>query len=93
MSRGGPRGFESLHVYRLAERLAGVVWEVVSGGDGFARSTVGTQGARSADSIGANIAEGVGRGTYQDSRRFVRMARGSLYEIRHSLRIARNIAA
>ena len=39
-------------------------------------------------SIGANIAEGTGRGTYQDNRRFVRIARGSLYETRHWLRRA-----
>ena len=43
---------------------------------------------RSADSIGANIAEGVGRGTYADNKRFVRNARGSLNETKHWLRRA-----
>ncbi len=54
----------------------------------MSRDTVGKQIIRSADSIGANIAEGYGRGSYQDNRRFVRIARGSLYETRHWLRRA-----
>jgi len=43
---------------------------------------------RSADSIGANIAEGCGRGSHADKKRFVRTARGSLNETRHWLRRA-----
>src|SRR5262249_39722534 len=42
------------------------------------------------DSIGANISEGVGRGTYQDNRRFVRFARESLDETQNWLRRAYN---
>jgi four helix bundle protein len=52
--------------------------------------TLGRQIIRAADSIGANIAEGTGRGSFQDNRRFVRNARGSLYETRHWLRRAHN---
>jgi four helix bundle protein len=43
---------------------------------------------RAADSIGANIAEGTGRKTYQDNRRFVFIARGSVNETKHWLRRA-----
>ena len=43
---------------------------------------------KAADSIGANIAEGTGRGSYADSKRFLRTARGSHYETRHWLRRA-----
>jgi four helix bundle protein len=81
-------GFENLRVYQLAEELADAIWNMVKRWDSFARDTVGKQVVRSADSVGANIAEGTGRGTYQDNRRFVRMARGSLYETRHWLRCA-----
>jgi four helix bundle protein len=78
--------FEKLEVYQLSEQLADQVWQMVRGWEPFARRTVGGQLVRSADSVGANIAEGVGRGSYQDNRRFVRMARGSLYETKHWLR-------
>src|ERR1043166_662787 len=80
--------FEKLRVYELAEKLADTIWKVVRRWDYFAKDTVGKQMVRSADSIGANIAEGTGRGTYQDNRRFVRMARGSLNETQHWLRRA-----
>ncbi len=80
--------FEKLRVYQLAEAVADEVWAVVSSWDQLARDTVGKQIVRAADSIGANIAEGVGRGTFQDNRRFVRTARGSLYETKHWLRRA-----
>src|SRR5437762_13094540 len=80
--------FEKLEVYQLAERLADRVWSVVSCWERFAKDTVGKQIVRAADSIGANIAEGTGRGTYQDNRRFIMMARGSLYETQHWLRRA-----
>jgi len=74
--------FEDLQVCQLAETLADDVWGIVMAWDAFARDTVGKQLAKSADSIGANIAEGTGRGSYQDNRRFIRIARGSLYETR-----------
>jgi four helix bundle protein len=54
----------------------------------LAQDTVGKQIVRSADSIGANIAEGSGRGTDKDYSRFLKISRGSLYETRHWLRRA-----
>lgn len=80
--------FENLRIYLLSERLADQVWHVVARWDGFARDTVGKQLVRAADSIGANIAEGSGRGSSTDYRRFLRMSRGSLYETLHWLRRA-----
>jgi four helix bundle protein len=82
------RSFEQLRVYQLAEELADLIWEIAQRWGIVARDTVGKQIIRSADSIGANVAERYGRGSYQDNRRFVRIARGSLYETRHWLRRA-----
>ena len=80
--------FQELRVYRLSERLADDIWKIVNSWDFFAKDTIGKQIVRSADSVGANIAEGVGRGSYQDNKRFVKIARGSLYETQHWLRRA-----
>jgi len=83
-------GFENLRVYQLAENLADQIWDIVLEWNSLAKDTVGKQMVRAADSIGANIAEGTGRGSFQDNRRFVRVARGSLNETRHWLRRAYN---
>jgi four helix bundle protein len=80
--------FETLKVYRLAEQLADAVWDVAAEWKPFAQDTVGKQIVRAADSVGANIAEGTGRGSFKDNARLVRVARGSLYETRHWLRRA-----
>ncbi|WP_333393225.1 four helix bundle protein [Microcoleus sp. N9_A1] len=72
--------FQKLDVYKLGEKLADEIGNIVIKWDALAKDTVGKQIIRSADSIGANIAEGNGRGSYQDHRRFINIARGSLYE-------------
>jgi four helix bundle protein len=82
------RSFEQLEVYQLSERVADDVWHLVLKWPRLAQDTVGKQLIRACDSIGANIAEGAGKGTYADNRRFVQVARGSLYEARHWLRRA-----
>jgi four helix bundle protein len=81
-------GFEKLRVYKLSEDLADAGWGQVREWDILARDTVWKRLIRSADSDGVNIAEGSGRGSNQDDRRFIRLARGSLYETRHWLRRA-----
>ena len=80
--------FENLRVYQLSEDLADSVWEIASEWDIFNRDTIGKQIVRSADSVGANIAEGTGRFGIQDNKRFGYFARGSLNETKHWLRRA-----
>ena len=78
--------FENLKMYQLAEALADEIREIVSKWDHLAKNTVGQQIVESADGVGSCIAEGSGRGTAQDNRRFINIARGSLYETKHWLR-------
>ena len=80
--------FEKLRVYQLAEQLADQIWKIVITWNHFARATIGQQIVDAADGVGANIAEGTGRGSLPDNRRFVKIARGSLYETKHWLRRA-----
>ena len=80
--------FENLKVYQLSESLADSIWDIAVKWHQPAKDTVGKQVIRSSDSIGANIAEGSGRGSVMDNRRFARVARGSLYETKHWLRRA-----
>ena len=80
--------FVHLHIYKLSEKLADEIWNIVLQWDFFTRNTVGIQLVKAADSIGANIAEGSGRGTDQELRRFLKISRGSLYETQHWLRRA-----
>ena len=84
----GSLALDELDVFRAAEALADSVWDIVKHWDSLSRDTVGKQMVRAADSVGANIAEGFGRRSYQDNRRFIRIARGSVHETRFWLRRA-----
>jgi four helix bundle protein len=74
--------FENLRIYQLAEELAEMCWNIVLQWDIFAKDTIGRQFVKAADSIGANIAEGSGRNSRADNRRFAIIARGSLFELK-----------
>jgi four helix bundle protein len=75
--------FEELEIYQLAEKLSDLVWDIVIKWDAFSRNTVGSQYVEAADSVGANISEGYGRGSYADRSRFAKISRGSLFESVH----------
>ena len=69
----------------MAAALADEISAVVSTWPSFERWSIGMQVVRSAGSIGANIAEATGRWHEADQRRFLVIARGSLYETEHWL--------
>ena len=66
--------FEDLRVFQLAEQLADEIWDIVLTWKYFEKITLGQQWVDAADSVGANIAEGAGRGSINDNKRFIRIA-------------------
>ena len=75
-----------LDVYRLSEKLSDFVWFDFDNWSVKVQNTVGYQIIRSSDSIAANIAEGYGRYTPADRRKFYRYSRGSFEETKSWLR-------
>ncbi len=66
------------------------VWSLVATWDKFAKDTLGRQMVRAADSIAANLSEGLGRFHYNEAKHFGYYARGSLYETQTWLTKANN---
>ena len=73
-------------VYKLAEELSDMVWHDFDKWNKKVQNTVGCQIIRSSDSIAANIAEGYGRYTPADRKKFYLYSRGSLEETKSWLR-------
>lgn len=71
---------EDLEVYQLAVELSRNAWEIYYGLDWQNRKIMGDQFIKSADSVGANIAEGYSRYYYLDKIKFYYNSRGSLNE-------------
>lgn len=77
--------FEDLRVLKSAEEIADSIWKIVVQWDEFAKDVVGKQMARSADSVGANIAESFGRFNFGEKLQFLYYARGSIFETKYWL--------
>jgi len=75
--------FRSLAAYERSVSLSDDLYEVVGRWRSRDQWSLGIQLLRAIDSIGANIAEAVGRTTEADRRKFLVYARGSLMETEH----------
>ncbi|MBY0436256.1 MAG: four helix bundle protein [Cyclobacteriaceae bacterium] len=75
-----------LDVYKLAEKLSDMIWYDYDKWPEKAQKTIGYQIIRSSDSISANLAEGYGRFTAPDRKKFYRYSRGSFEETKAWLR-------
>lgn len=77
--------FEDLQVLKSAEKISDSIWKLGMQWDEFAKDVVGKQITRSADSIGANIAESFGRYNFGEKLQFLYYSRGSLFETKYWL--------
>src|SRR5687768_10974592 len=80
-----PATFEDLRVLKSAEEISDAVWKIVIEWDEFAKDVVGKQIAKSADSVGANIAESFGRFNFGEKLQFLYYSRGSIFETKYWL--------
>lgn len=71
---------KDLQVYQFARKLSSLAWDIYSNLNYEQKKIIGDQFIRSADSVGANIAEGYARYHYLEKVRFYHFSRGSLSE-------------
>jgi four helix bundle protein len=75
-----------LDVYKLSEELSDMIWFNFDSWDKKVQNTIGYQIIRASDSIAANIAEGYGRFTPPDRKKFYLYSRSSLEETKAWIR-------
>lgn len=83
--------FKNLKIWKRAVELATTVYSITSDFPEEEKYGLTSQLRRCAISIGSNIAEGAGRNTNKDFKRFLSVAYGSLYELETQLIIAKNL--
>ena len=79
------RDFKDLDVWKLARNLRIMVYVLLKELPAEERFALNSQLRRAVQSIGANIAEGFGRYSFQENIQFCRQARDSTYEVRDHL--------
>jgi four helix bundle protein len=85
------KSFENLEVWQIGRDLVTKVYTLTASLPQSEAFGLVAQIKRAALSVPANIAEGFGRYHYMDKARFYLNARGSLYELKSHLLIARDL--
>lgn len=80
--------FESLDIWKESVKFIGEIYKLVSKFPNWETFSLTSQLTRAACSISLNIAEGSGRESKKDFKRFIHMAIGSLNEVVTCLYIA-----
>jgi four helix bundle protein len=74
------KNLDDFKAYQMAMTFGEAVWSIVNGWNYFQKDTVGKQFVRAADSIAANLSEGLGRYHFKEAKQFGYYSRGSLFE-------------
>ena len=88
---GGVQSVEDLRVWQEAVALCERIYAATRGFPEEERFGLTSQLRRAAVSVPSNVAEGWGRGSRQDYVRFLRIARGPLFEIKTQLVVAERV--
>jgi len=82
------RDFRKLVAWQKADDLVVMVYQVTEGFPSHEQFGLTSQMRRAVVSVAANIAEGCGRHTLKDFRRFLYLSRGSLNEVEYFIHLA-----
>ncbi len=85
------RNFQKLEVWKKAHELTLSIYQMTANFPTNERYGLTSQLQRSSASIGENLADGCGRETDADYRRFVQMAAGSACEVEYHLILSRDL--
>ena len=85
------RSYEDLLVWQKAMLLAKTVYSLQKGLPKEEVYGLGDQIRRAVVSVPSNIAEGFGRGSDTEFKRFLSIARGSLFEVKTQLQLAEGL--
>jgi four helix bundle protein len=83
--------FENLTVWKQAHEIVLEIFKITKSFPDYERFRLTNQLCRAASSIPANICEGRGRGTDKDFANFLCIARGSLFETKYYLILAKDL--
>lgn len=83
--------FKNLEIWKRAVTLATKIYKVTSAFPDEEKYGLVSQLRRCSVSISSNIAEGAGRNTNKDFKRFLSIAYGSSYELETQLIISKNL--
>jgi four helix bundle protein len=85
------RNFRQLEVWKKAHAFTLEVYRISGDFPNYERYGLTSQLQRAAASFGANLAEGCGRETDADYRRFIQIAAGSACEVEYHILLARDL--